>query len=92
LKTLPSGNQVVDGRVMSWVYKLKSMDREAPAYVFYRDIKMFDSVDIEKLRINKTAAALNYWLLYDRQDLPPAITKMSFDSYTIPISRKELFP
>ncbi len=92
LKTLPSGNQVVDGRVMSWVYKLKSMDREAPAYVFYRDIKMFDSVDIEKLRINKTAAALNYWLLYDRQDLPPAITKMSFDSYTIPISPEGTLP
>jgi len=34
LKTLPSGNQVVDGRVMSWVYKLKSMDREAPHMFF----------------------------------------------------------
>ena len=29
VKTLPSGNQVVDGKVMSWVYKLKSMEKES---------------------------------------------------------------
>jgi len=54
---------------------------------------MFDSVDIEKLKDKQEqAAALNYWLLYDRQDLPPAITKMSFDSYTIPISPEGTLP
>jgi len=36
--------------------------------------------------IGKTAAAINHWLLYGRTDLPAAITQMSFDSYTIPIS------
>jgi hypothetical protein len=42
LKDLPNGNSVVDGKVMSWVYKLKSMDREAPIYTLYRDLMMFD--------------------------------------------------
>ncbi len=37
--------------------------------------------------VGKTAAAINYWLIYGRTDLPVAITQMSFDSYTIPISK-----
>ncbi len=41
VKPLPNGNRVVDGKVMSWVYKLKSMENEAPLYTLYRDLKMF---------------------------------------------------
>jgi hypothetical protein len=91
-KTLPNGNQVVDGKVMSWVYKLKSMEREAPIYTFYRNLLMFDRTDLNEIDINKTAAALNYWLIYERTDLPPAITQMSFDSYTIPVSEDGTLP
>lgn len=91
-KTLPNGNKVVDGKVMSWVYKLKSMEREAPIYTFYRNLMMFDRQDSNEIEINKTAAALNYWLIYERTDLPPAITKMSFDSYTIPVSAEGTLP
>ena len=36
--------------------------------------------------VGKTAAAINYWLIYVRTDLPIDITQMSFNSYTIPIS------
>ena len=86
LKLMPSGNMVVDGKVMSWVYKLKSMETEAPLYTFYRDLKMFDGDKNRNLEISKTAAAINNWLIYDRNDLPEAITKMSFDSYTVPIT------
>ncbi len=90
LKTLPNGNRIVDGKVMSWVYKLKSMDREAPLFTLYRDLKMLDGQ--EGVKINKTAAALNYWLIYERNDLPLAITQMSFDSYTVPITPEGVLP
>ncbi len=86
-KTLPSGNQVIDGQVMSWVYKLKSIWREAPLFTYYRDMELFEQMLKGGIRgVGKTAAAINHWLIYDRTDLPVAITQMSFDSYTIPIS------
>ena len=91
-KTLPNGNQIVDGKVMSWVYKLKSMEREAPIYAFYRNLMMFDRQDTNEINISNTAAALNYWLIYERTDLPLAITQMSFDSYTIPVSADGTLP
>lgn len=92
-KKLPNGNIIIDGKVMSWVYKLKSMEREAPVFTFYRDLKLFGkSPDPEKIRINATAAALNYWLLYERNDLPMGITQLSFDSYTKPISAGGIMP
>jgi hypothetical protein len=91
-KVMPSGNLVVDGKVMSWVYKLKSMEREAPLVVFNRDLVSFAGTAGDDLQINKTAAALNHWLIYDRNDLPIAITQMSFDSYTIPITSDGTLP
>jgi len=92
-KTLPSGNEVVDGKVMSWVYKLKSIEREAPMFTFYRDLNLFEAmVQRGVTGIGKTAAAINYWLIYERSDLPIAITQLSFDSYTIPISARGDLP
>jgi len=81
VKKLPNGNGIVDGKVMSWVYKLKSMEKEAPFVTLYRDLSSIGGEDI-----GKTAAAMNHWLIYDRNDLPEGITKLSFDSYTIPVS------
>lgn len=92
LKTLPNGNQVVDGTIMSWVYKLKSMETDAPIVAFYRDLMMVNTPGERKIEISKTAAALNRWLIYDRTDLPHAIIKMSFDSYTIPVGREGTLP
>ena len=88
VKNLSNGNRVVDGKVMSWVYKLKSMEKEAPLFGLYRDLKIFDRA----ATISKTAAAINHWLIYDRNDLPEAITKMSFDSYTVPVDRQANLP
>jgi hypothetical protein len=86
-KLLPSGNKVVDGKVMSWVYKLKSIEREAPIFTYYRDINLFETMLRKGIQgIGRTAAAINHWLLYDRTDLPVAITQLSFDSYTIPVN------
>lgn len=90
VKTLSTGNQVVDGKVMAWVYKLKSMEKEAPVFSFYRDLINFGKMDGKP--ISKTAAALNHWLIYDRTDLPVDITKMSFDSYTIPVANDGTLP
>ncbi len=93
LKEVPGGNRVVDGKVMSWVYKLKSIEEEAPLFTFYRDLMMFNKANgNNKINISKTAAAINYWLIYDRSDLPEAITKASFDSYTIPITKDGVMP
>jgi hypothetical protein len=92
VKDLPNGNRVVDGKVMSWVYKLKSMEKEAPVHTFYRDLMMFGRNGDMDFKISKTAAAINHWLIYDRNDLPEDITKMSFDSYTIPIGKDGTLP
>ncbi len=92
VKSLPNGNRVVDGKVMSWVYKLKSMENEAPLYTLYRDLRIFDNGNRGPAKISKTAAAINNWLIYDRNDLPEAITKMSFDSYTVPVDNQGNLP
>jgi hypothetical protein len=42
--------------------------------------------------ISKTAAALNYWLQNERNDLPLEITRISFASYNTPISQDGTLP
>jgi hypothetical protein len=91
-KTLPNGNQVADGDLMGWVYKLKSIEMEAPAVAFVRDMMMFNRMGPKKVKISKTAAAINYWLQNERNDLPLAITEMSFASYNIPITPDGTLP
>jgi len=88
IKTLPNGKRVVNGKLMSWVYKLKSLEKDNPIISFFRDLKLFE----RNLKINKTAAAINYWLLYDQTDLPLEVCKMSFDSYTIPVAPDGTLP
>lgn len=92
LKTLPNGNRVVDGNILSWVYKLRKMETESPIPAYHRDLSMFDGQRGPKLRINKTAAAVNQWLTYDQVDLPVEITRMVFHSYTTPIDEQGNLP
>lgn len=91
VKTLSNENQVVDGKIMGWVYKLKSVEREAPIFSLYRDLLMFDRPG-QPSTINKTAAAINHWMLFDRTDLPLGITRMSFKSYTDPVGGDGTLP
>jgi len=91
-KTLPNGNKVADGELMGWIYKLKSIEDESPIAVFYRDLMMFGRQEHENIKISKTAAAINYWLNNERSDLPMAITKMSFASYSTPITTDGTLP
>ena len=91
-KTLPNGNQVADGKLMGWVYKLKSIEQEIPAAAFYRDLMMFARQKNGDQQISKTAAALNYWLQNERNDLPLEITRISFASYNTPITTDGTLP
>jgi hypothetical protein len=91
-KTLPNGNKVADGKLMGWVYKLKSIETEQPLNAFFRDIRMLTSKNGAPVQISKTAAALNYWLSTERFDLPLAITRISFASYNIPITADGTLP
>jgi hypothetical protein len=91
-KTLPNGNRVADGKLMGWVYKIKSIESESPVSAFYRDIMMFARQKKKTLSISKTAAGLNYWLNNERNDLPMDITKMSFASYNQPITPEGTLP
>ena len=43
-------------------------------------------------KISKTAAALNYWLQNERNDLPLEITRISFASYNTPITTDGTLP
>ncbi|MBC2744312.1 MAG: metal transporter [Desulfosarcina sp.] len=91
-KTLPNGNQVADGNLMGWVYKLKSIEQEIPAAAFYRDLMMFARQKNGNQQISKTAAALNYWLQNERSDLPLEISRISFASYNTPITEDGTLP
>jgi hypothetical protein len=42
-KTLPNGNRVVNGQILSWVFKLKSLERDNPFVAFYRDLKLLET-------------------------------------------------
>lgn len=91
-KVLPNGNKVTDGKLMGWVYKFKSIKHEIPAAAFFRDLAMFARQKNGEYKISKTAAALNYWLQNERYDLPLEITRMSYASYTVPITKDGTLP
>lgn len=91
-KKLASGTKVADGKLMGWIYKLKSIEFEHPITAFHRDLMMFSRGDSAKPTISKTAAAINYWLLNERADLPMEITKMSFASYNTPLADDGTLP
>jgi hypothetical protein len=91
-KTLPNGNKVADGKLMGWIYKLKSIEDEAPIVAFYRDFMMFARQGGKEIKISKTAAAINHWLINERFDLPLEITKMSYASYNTPITKDGILP
>jgi len=91
-KTLPNGNKVADGNLMGWVYKLKSIEHEAPIVSFFRDMFMVAKAEATSVRLSKTALALNYWLQNERTDIPLGITEMSFASYNIPVTEDGTLP
>lgn len=91
-KTLANGHRVADGKLMGWIYKLKSIEFEYPVTAFHRDLMFFSKNNPVEPCISKTAAAINYWLLNERNDLPLDITRMSFASFTTPITDDGTLP
>lgn len=91
-KVLGNGNAIADGNLMGWVYKLKSIESSGPLVAFLNDLMMLDRRNGRPKEINKTVAALNYWLQNERSDLPLSVTEMSFRSYNIPVTRDGFLP
>jgi len=92
-KTLANGNTIADGKLMGWVYKIKSIDVESPVTSFFNNLLMFrPKVGQSDAPISKSAAAINYWLQNERTDLPLEITRMSFASYNTPITSDGTLP
>jgi hypothetical protein len=91
-KKLPNGNLIADGELMGWIYKLKSIENSGPLITFYRDLMMLNGEKSKNVPINKTVAAINYWLKNERSDLPLSVTEMSYKSYTIPITDDGTLP
>lgn len=91
-RTLPNGNRVADGELMSWIYKLKSIEHSSPVVSFLRDLVMLEPQNGKKMPFNKTGIALNYWLKNERKDIPLEITKMSFASFNSPVSKDGTLP
>jgi hypothetical protein len=91
-KLLPNGHQVADGTLMGWIYKIKSIEAETPLLAMWRDMMLVAHTNGHPANISKTAAALNYWLLHERNDLPMEITRMSFASYNTPIAQDGTLP
>ncbi len=91
-KVLPNGNRVADGTLMGWIYKLKSIEMETPLLAMWRDMMLVAHTNGNPEAISKTASALNHWLIYERNDLPMEITRMSFESYNTPITADGTLP
>jgi hypothetical protein len=91
-KVLPNGNRVADGTLMGWIYKLKSIEMETPLLAMWRDMMLVAHTNGGPKAISKTASALNYWLMYERNDLPMEITRVSFAAYNAPITEDGTLP
>jgi len=91
-KYVTGGNDIVDGMVMSWVYKLKSISKEAPGATFFRELTAVRAAKDKNVKVSKTASYLLHWIKYDRSDLPKDITMLSFMSYTRPVAPDGTLP
>jgi hypothetical protein len=92
IRHLPGGNPVADGRLMGWVYRLKSIESEGPAAAFLRDLLAASRQERFAATRSRSALAIAYWLGRERTDLPLAITRMSFAAYNRPIAPDGALP
>nr|VFK24488.1 MAG: hypothetical protein BECKMB1821G_GA0114241_100859 [Candidatus Kentron sp. MB]VFK30723.1 MAG: hypothetical protein BECKMB1821I_GA0114274_101734 [Candidatus Kentron sp. MB]VFK75333.1 MAG: hypothetical protein BECKMB1821H_GA0114242_10208 [Candidatus Kentron sp. MB] len=87
--TLPSGNKVANGYLLSLGMRFVAIDRENPL------VKVLDQISLQKAteaNPGKTVAALFRWLLKERVHLPLEIAKMSSLTFQKPISAKGDLP
>lgn len=87
--TLPTGNRVANGYMLSLGMRFVAIDREQPL------VKVLDQASLQKatdLNPGKTVAALFRWLLKERVHLPLAIAKMSSETFQRPIAEDGTLP
>ena len=76
--TLPSGNKVANGYLLSLGMRFVAIDRETPL------VKVLDQASLQRatdMNPGKTPAALFRWLLKERVHLPLAIANMSSHTF-----------
>lgn len=87
--TLPSGNKVANGYLLSLGMRFVAIDRETPL------VKVLDQASLHKAtdrNPGKTPAALFRWLLKERVHLPLAIANMSSCTFQEPIGQDGTLP
>jgi hypothetical protein len=87
--TLPSGNKVANGYLLSLGMRFVAIDRETPL------VKVLDQASLQRatdLNPGKTPAALFRWLLKERVHLPLAIANMSSHTFQDPIADDGTLP
>jgi len=87
--TLPSGNKVANGYLLSLGMRFVAIDRETPL------VKVLDQVSLHKatdMNPGKTPAALFRWLLKERVHLPLGIANMSSCTFREPIGEDGALP
>lgn len=87
--TLPNGNKVVNGEVMSLGFKFLALSKEAPL------VAMYNMKALHKYTSGnpgKTAAAINRWLRLERTHLPVDIAAMSAKTFQTPITKQGVLP
>jgi hypothetical protein len=87
--TLPSGNKVANGYLLSLGMRFVAIDRESPL------VKVFDQASLQKatkMNPGNTVAALFRWLLKERVHLPLEVAKMSSCTFQQPIGADGTLP
>ncbi len=87
--TLPSGNKVANGYLLSLGMRFVAIDRETPL------VKVLDQASLHRatdLNPGKTPAALFRWLTKERVHLPLAIANMSSHTFQEPIAEDGTLP
>jgi hypothetical protein len=87
--TLPNGNKVANGYLLSLGMRFVAIDRETPL------VKVLDQASLQKatnLNPGKTPAALFRWLLKERVHLPIGIATMSSHTFQEPIGADGTLP
>lgn len=87
--TLPSGNKVANGYLLSLGMRFVAIDRETPL------VKVLDQISLQRatdMNPGKTPAALFRWLLKERVHLPLAIANMSSHTFQDPIADDGTLP
>ena len=87
--SLPNGNKVANGYMLSLGMKFVAIDRETPLVKVLDQASMHRATDLNP---GKTPAALFRWLLKERVHLPLEVAKMSSSTFQQPIAEDGTLP